>query len=205
MRTLCFLGILVLSLITAQFASAASISTGMADWQLVGVPDNAPGSFTLDASAPVITAHPAWNSSLVGGGVKWIGPTADADTVGREGNYIYQLSLALPAGTYALNATFTADNMVSSFKLNGTELLAAPQTDPWSFQQTFSVAGQGTTPLILSVVVANATYSGPIDGNPTGLIVSGEVAAVPLPAAAWTGLSMLGGLGFVRVLRRRAA
>jgi len=202
MRTIGFLGVLVLSLVTAQIAGAASVSTGMADWQLVELPAGAPGTI---GTAPVITTpNGAWNNSLAVGGVKWIGPTKDANLVGLEGTYKYELSLVLPAGTYALNAAFTSDNMVASFKLNGIELLPAPQTDTYSFKKTFNVAGQGTSPLTLDVEVINSPLGGSAS-NPTGLIVSGNVTAVPLPAAAWAGMGLLGALGSFKVLRRRAA
>jgi len=206
-RLLSIAGVLALSLALVGTASAdaVSISTGIADWQVAAIPDGAPGDL---GPAHVIASHPGWNHTLEVGNVSWIGASEDGASRGLAGDYVYELSMELAPGTYNLAAAFTSDNFTTSFKLNGAELLAAPQSDPYSFQSTFTVTDQtSTTPLNLQVVVHNDTYSvGMSLDNPTGLIVSGEVVAVPvpLPAAALAGLALLGSLGAMKTLRRKA-
>jgi hypothetical protein len=210
-------------------AASVDISTGSADWRLVSVPVGAPVPVSVDASgfvpgpdnvvtfpgdayavdyvAPLLTSpHAGWNNSL-NGVADWIGATTDGASKGIYGWYVYELSISPVAdGPYLVAAQFTSDNMVTSITLNGTPLTFDAQNGVYSFQNIFNVGGQSNVvdPLVLQVVVYNEfEVSGTTNtNNPTGLILAGDVTLVPLPAAAWAGLALLGGLGVKRRFAR---
>lgn len=227
--TTVFASLVAFVFVASVQAASVDISTGTANWRLVSVPVGAPVPVSVDASgfvpgpdnvvtfpgdafavdyvAPVLAApHAGWNHSLEGV-ADWIGATTDGAGKGIYGWYVYELSISPVAdGLYEVAAQFTSDNLVTSITLNGSPLAFDAQNGVYSFQNIFNVGGQGnvTDPLVLQVIVYNEfEVSGKTStNNPTGLILAGDVTLVPLPAAVWAGLALLGGLGIKRRLTR---
>lgn len=72
------------------------------------------------------------------------------------------------------------------------------------FSSPLSITIPSLPPITYSIVEADGGTPGRMVlqavGNST---IEGSISAIPLPAAAWAGLSMLGGLGFFGAVRRR--
>jgi hypothetical protein len=150
-------------------------------------------------------------------GLSWISALSNGASNGLYGLYTYELTLSsLAPGTYEIGGKFTSDNLVDSFKVNGVELLTSyvgpTQT---SFRNVYTVpANVASAPVTLTIRVYNestvAGVAGPFGAyptgpnapggstNPTGFILDGQAVLVPLPAAAWAGIALLGLGGVVR-------
>lgn len=170
-------------------------------------------------NAVSIAPNGAWTggTSLISEGASWISALSNGATNGLYGLYTYELTLsALAPGTYEIGGKFTSDNLVDSFKVNGVELLTgyAGPTEQ-SFKNVYTVpANVASAPVTLTIRVYNestvAGVMGPFGAypvgpnapggstNPTGFILSGNAVLVPLPAAAWAGIALLGVGGVIR-------
>lgn len=177
-------------------------------------------------SAVSIAPNGAWTggTSLISEGARWISALSNGASSGLYGLYTYELTLnSLAPGTYEIGGKFTSDNLVDSFKVNGVELLTGfAGATQQSFKNTYTVpANVASAPVTLTIRVYNeSTVSGVISNalwnsvsqlayptgpnaptstsNPTGFILSGEAVLVPVPAAAWAGLALLGVGGAIR-------
>lgn len=180
------------------------------------------------SAATSITANPGWVAAPAGS--SWVSALATGATQGVHGRYTYELTLTSPplqAGfQYLLSGVMSSDNLIDSFKVNGVEQLTG-NVGPtvYSFQTLWTVPSSSAVAPLISITVYNEAKYGPAgtppldpfglpydDGvnpiggtdNPTGLLVSGTATLVPLPAAVWAGLVLLGGLGVKQVRRSRA-
>lgn len=224
-----------------QTAQADSISTGVADWKLVsidsfyndanpGSPISVPGAGNVGSSAPVIAPNGAWGATSAiasdDADAKWIGATTNGANEGVWGWYTFELTLnALTPGVYTIEGSYSADNMVDSFQINGVEMVTGlPVASPsaiYGFNFTYDFATVANAPITITARVYNESVVSPFQGypagptavdavnNPLGFILAGEVdrsfapaTAAPLPASALGGVVMLAGLGVSRIRRR---
>lgn len=221
-------------------AHADSISTGVADWTLVsiqslGAPPYIPGAATQGHSALPITPHSAWGSTAaiaaLDPAAQWIGASSDGAQHAVWGWYTFELKLTdITPGQYTIFGSYSADNMVDSFKINGVEMVSGiPVASPspiYGFNFTYDFATLANAPITITARVYNesdhtppqfANYpTGPSGAdsieNPLGFILAGEInrvsnapSAVPTPAAALGGLALLPILAVSQLRRRRAA
>ena len=139
-------------------------------------------NFTGDATTLTFTAV---NVSAV---ANWSASTG-SDAFGADGGGLYDIKIDFPPppGTFA--AKFTAGESViidiggAGITPNHFVSLSAPQGDNGVHYSAAHVQGVGST------------------GQGSGWVGPGVV--VPLPAAAWMGMSLLGGVGGVGFFRRR--
>ncbi len=204
MRNLLFAMAAVAMVTVSASANSVNISTGVADWTVNQAP-----------AVVISPTHPAWNTTLVAAGAKWIGVNNVNYGTVPDGTYVYSTALNLDPGVYELDAKFSSDNAITKIMLgnvtlfeasvvNGGEGLAIPN-NVYSFKYIFAVSGAANSPSALEFTVFNGLPQGTPADNPSGLIVAGTVTAVPVPAAAWAGMALLGGLGAIRAIRRRVA
>ena len=181
---------------TGTQAATVNISTGVATYGLIG-----PNS--LSTTAATITPHNNWAS----GSGTWIGvPGTNANTTSNDvGTYVftYLFNLATEAevNSALISGTIGSDNG-SQIQLNTGAANNTGAGYQASQLKTFTVTtgfllGQNA----LKIIVDNANCGGCT--NPMGLLITGTLSAVPLPAAAWLFGSAL--LGLVVVARRKAA
>jgi hypothetical protein len=105
---------------------------------------------------------------------------------------LYELSFDL-AGNHRNNAL---EQVIVEVNLGGllSESFSLAKNDPFTtFTRQFSVAGP---------TVVNLSFEG-VGGDNIGMLLDNvAVTVVPLPAAAWAGLAMIGGIAVRRKLRR---
>jgi len=198
--------IAVMSLASA--AGAVTLSTGVGtlgssetNWQLISSPPGSP-SLTIVSSAQDYAG--AWVAAPAGS--NWITPYAGGGTTATgeapAGAYDYSLTFGNPGGSVAIQ--WSSDNG-ATFSLNGN-LLSSTGSAGYGSLVSFLIPAalfQGSN--VFEVVVQNDPFDGP---NPTGLLVSADVSAVPLPAALplfASGISALGLLGWRRKKRKPVA
>jgi hypothetical protein len=177
------------------------------------------------SNAMSIAPNSNWTggTSLINAGASWVSALTNGASSGLYGLYTYELTLnTIAPGTYEIGGKFTSDNLVDSFKVNGVELLSAfSGPTEKSFKNVFTVpANVASAPITLTIRVYNeSTVGGVISdaswnlnnqaypvgpnapgstSNPTGFILSGEAVLVPVPAAAWAGIALLGVGGAIR-------
>jgi hypothetical protein len=170
-----------------------------------------------NSAAILASPNGAWTGGapLIAEGAKWISALSSGASAGMFGLYTYQLTLTLAPGTYEITGRFTSDNLVESLMINGSEKLTgyAGATET-SFRTNYTVpASNASSPIVITAVVYNAgnfasvgpfgarpgsSFSSTATNNPTGFILSGEAVLVPVPAAAWAGLALLGVGGAIR-------
>jgi hypothetical protein len=198
---------------TASAGTVHNLVTG--DGIAIGVADT---SWSLiapnDASATpyVVQGHPNWRNASEFGSARWLSPADSGTTDVADGDWVYSLALNLEAGVWEFTGDYSSDNIVTEIRLvNGsTDTLVGPIVPQGSnspdeqFQTVVDLNKQTVVSadgdFRLEFVVHNTQNFG---GSPSGLIVNGNAALVPLPAAAWGGLALLGGMGGMAGLRRR--
>lgn len=190
-------------------------------------------SYTADAGVqnvsavlvnPINAAWTAQNDPRLTG-AKWISANANSGTGTIEPmfvKYVYQNSFSV-AGLNTLDFTFAADNFVDTITLSANADGSSPfasWTNPtlplgdlstkgkiWGFElnqvQNLVSNGSGTIYLTATTYNFDTALNGIYNPGPNGFIMAVDAAPVPLPAAAWAGLSVLGGLGVARRLRRK--
>jgi hypothetical protein len=198
-----------------KFVSYNDLGSGPGVSDAVRVATN---SATGNSAAILASPNAGWTGGapLVADGAKWISALSTGATTGMFGLYTYELELNLAPGSYQIDGRFTSDNLVESLVINGTEKLtgyAGPSV--FSFQSNFVVPTTVTSaPIVIRAVVYNTgdfasvgqwgdrpVFTGTSatgTSNPTGFILSGEAVIIPLPAAAWAGIALLGVGGIVR-------
>jgi hypothetical protein len=197
-----------------KFISYNDLGSGPAAGNQVRVDTN---NAANSAAAILASPNAGWTGGtpLIADGAKWISALSTGASTGMFGLYTYELTLNLAPGSYEIDGRFTSDNLVESITINGTEKLtgyAGPTV--FSFQSNFVVPTTvASAPIVIRAVVYNtASFAtdGPFGarptfnadptgtGNPTGFILSGEAVIIPLPAAAWAGIALLGVGGIVR-------
>jgi hypothetical protein len=193
--------IAVMSLASA--AGAVTLSTGVGSlgnpepiWTLTSSPPGSSTNLTIVSGAQdypgvwvVAPAGSNWITPYSGGGAT---ATGDAPV----GQYIYSLNFANPLT--AVPVQWSSDNG-AEFYLNNNLLSTVGSTDFGTLLSFLIPAADFEDSNTFQVKVQNV----PCDGcsNPTGLLVSADVPAVPLPAALplfATGLGALGLLGWRR-------
>jgi hypothetical protein len=228
MRKYCllFVAAAIATLTITSAASASSIydlSTGIdvldpndgdpdrdAGWQVIDVPSVDPNNASAPYAAYVIEPNTAWTPVGQFAGTvapaEWISAGPDYANAGYDGQYVYELSFAVTPGRYLIAGEFNSDNGVSEIAVNGDSIFSS-SVERGEFQSTmFIPAGASGSAsggnLIMRVVTENLS-SPDVGENPTGFILSGTATLVPLPAAAWGGLALLGGMGGVAGVRRK--
>lgn len=224
-------------------ASAASITTGVANWKFVGfstfptsansgaVYTNTVAAAAAQGTAPAITRNGAWvtEASVGSDSPRWISALTNGATNGIHGLYTFELTLTSPplaAGTHQITGTFTSDNLVESFTVNGVEILNAyvgPTEQSYKFTYTLPTTNAGTPITLRARVYNEAVYAGGLtptgpfgaypqgvtaqnsSSNPVGFILSGKATIVPLPPAVFGGMALLGVMGIGRIRRARGA
>lgn len=188
------------------------------------------GLFVSHASAATVVFEDDFNTEHGGTGVlnynafaKWTvsGGTVDligngyfdfqpgyglyVDMDGSTGNAgkLTSIDLNLAAGTYVLSFDLAGNHRNSAVESVDvqvnlgallTDTISLARNDPFTtFTRQFTVAAPS---------VVNLSFEGAGGDNIGMLLDNVEVAVVPLPAAAWLGLSLMGGIGAVRKLRR---
>ena len=192
----------------ASAAGAVTLSTGVGtlgssetNWQLTSSPPGSP-SLTIVSSAQDYPG--AWVVAPLGS--NWITPYAGGGTTATgeapAGAYEYSLNFANPLGSVAIQ--WSSDNG-ATFSLNGNPLSSTGSTGYGSLVSFLIPAALFQGSNVFEVVVQNDPFDGP---NPTGLLVSADVSAVPLPAALplfASGIGALGLLGWRRKKRKPVA
>jgi PEP-CTERM motif len=194
--------IAVMSLASA--AGAVTLGTGVGslgspepNWALT----SSPGSTSLTIVSGAQDYPGAW--VVAPAGSNWITPYAGGGTTATSeapvGEYDYSLTFSNPMGSVAVQ--WSSDNGAEFF-LNNVSL------------STVGPTGYGS---LASFLIPAATFLGsntflvkvqndPCDcNNPTGLLVSADVAATPLPSALPLFASGLGALGLLGWRRKRKA
>jgi hypothetical protein len=214
MRSLCSAALLVTMIATGASASSVhqlitgeGVAVGATDpaWTLIDP--------TGDPATPfVVTGHSNWRDASDFGSAEWLSPAETATTAVADGDWVYSLTLHLEAGTWTFDGDYSSDNIVKEIRLvNGTsETLVGPIVPQGSSnpdEQFRSVVELDEQTVIaadgefqLQFVVHNTENYG---GSPSGLIVNGTATMAPVPAAAWGGLALFGGLGGVAGLKRK--
>jgi hypothetical protein len=176
--------------------------------------------------------HPLWTAQndgrLAGVNSKWISSNVGSGVGSTDPmytKYIYYGSFSV-ASASSLSLTFAADNFVDVLTLstgpNGTGAILDLWTNPtlplgdlstngkvWGFRlgnlQNRLVNGSGTVYVTAVTYNFDTAYNVPFNPGPNGFIMAVDATPVPVPvpAAAWGGLSLLGSLGLARQLRRR--
>jgi predicted ribosomally synthesized peptide with SipW-like signal peptide len=160
--------------------TTTSLSTGVADWQVVASPDGTTGA------AQVVTAHPAWYPNVnpddpdVPGDcdAEWITPYGgDGETDQPAGSYVYELTFVAPATTSAdnpctLSGALATDN-TGQLLLDGVQIAGLGNANPADFQDPTSYSATVTTPgtHTLRAEVTNTPSPSGDPANPTGLFV----------------------------------
>lgn len=172
------------------FASAATISTGVANWKFAGFTalPLSPNSGTLysdtiaatGSNAVSIAPNGAWVTPATVGsttGLKWISALSNGASQGLYGLYEYELKLTAPPlapGTYQISGKFTSDNLVDSFKINGNEVLTSyvgPTQSSYQFVYSLPVTTAGTDITLRARIYNESTEDGvigPFGAYPTG-------------------------------------
>jgi hypothetical protein len=156
------------------------LTTGKAGWNLVSAPPN--GGYTLGA-APVVTPHPAWTVPLEDG-AQWLGNIAGNAAIGE---YVYELPFRLGAVVSSSDGQMTvrADEY-GTIWLNDTQIGDLPEgIASWFNGSSGAVVQLASYAHLLrpgenklTVKVTNPSHPGTtvdIDGNPTGLLVTGSL------------------------------
>ncbi len=190
----------VITPLNSNWASPSAIGTG-AQW--IGVqasngsygyadePPESPGVYTFTTTLSLVPP-PAAATSVV------LDFTFSAD------NWLNGLSVSSAGYTYTVDsATLIALQSQNPPNLDGNNIYA------FSYVFNLTNAGAFTSPVTITAIVQN--WGGPESAddpnNPVGFIAAGsltyQTAAVPLPAAAGVGFSMLAGFGALLGLRRR--
>jgi hypothetical protein len=182
------------------------------------------------AAVVVNPINPAWtaqNDPRLGAvGAKWISADVTSGTGTNDPmftKYVYKGSFTVSQAS-TLSLTFAADNFVDSLILStgagGTGTILDNWTNPtgtlgdlstngkiWGFKlenvQSKLSNGTGTIFITANTFNFDTALNQPYNPGPNGFIMAVDAAAVPLPAAVWGGLSLLGGLGLARRLRRK--
>jgi hypothetical protein len=173
-------------------------TVGDPHYTLISVPV---GSTTDTRIRDASSGYPMWQ--YVGDNLtsRWIGPNNDAYFSGPVGDYIYRTTFNL-AGFDPSRANITGrwstDNFGRQMLLNGIDTGNVNNAE-FSVWTAFSitsgfVAGSNT----LDFVVENIS-------GPTAVRVEMTGTTVPLPAAAWCGMALLGIMGIIRYCRRKYA
>ncbi|WP_254824344.1 SipW-dependent-type signal peptide-containing protein [Haloglomus halophilum] len=160
--------------------STTSLSTGVADWQVLASPDGTTGA------AQAISAHPAWYPNVNPNDpdvpaecdAEWVNPYGgDGQTDQPAGSYVYELTFVAPATTSAANpctlsGTLATDN-TGRLLLDGVQIAGLGNANPADFQDPTSYSAAVTTPgthTLRAEVENNPSPSGE-PANPTGLFV----------------------------------
>ena len=198
----------IVAMSLASAAGAVTLSTGVGslgsaepNWTLTSSPPGSP-SLTIVSSAQDYPG--AWVVAPLGS--NWITPYAGGGTTATgeapAGAYEYSLNFANPLGSVAIQ--WSSDNG-ATFSLNGNLLSSTGSTGYGSLVSFLIPAALFQGSNVFEVVVQNDPFDGP---NPTGLLVSADVSAVPLPAALplfASGIGALGLLGWRRKKRKPVA
>lgn len=218
-------------LLASSLASAGAVlTTGIADWKFKSfspLTGSAGVASSPNTSAVAIVGNSAWAApsavdvASTPGVPSWISATANGATNGFFGLYEYELTLTgLAPGLYEISGKFTSDNLVDSFKINGSEKLTGfvgPTEQSYKFVYSVpaNATGSANPDLTITVRIYNESTTGPnfisnaswntgnlaypvgpnaanSTTNPTGFILDGSAVIIPLPAAAWAGLALLG-------------
>lgn len=220
-RGKCLLAAALLALLPLPAVRADSITTGVANWQITSVdalgsfsPGSVPGAVaTPGAAVSIGNGSPYWGSTsaiqALDSNAQWISAATSGATDGVWGWYTYSLTLnPSPAGEYQISGTYSSDNMVDSFLINGTQMITSSPTaspsDIYGFNYVYNVLGTTPSPITLTVRVYNESTSTPPtnspeynpnvnypsgvsdpngDSNPTGFILAGDITYVG-PAAS---------------------
>ena len=169
----------------------------------------------------------SWNSGTGTGYTGDVNGTqyvyTDTFTLGDLGTNGLTLSGTFLTDNYATGVTLTMNGNPVAVTLTPDDPQSVLPPDPTEFGYHYAVdvsalgAFDGSAQFVLSVATVNS-YADPANLNagtnpgPTGFEFSGVATtdtlrggapAVPLPDAAWMGMSLIGGLGGLKVLRKR--
>lgn len=160
--------------------STTSLSTGVADWEVVTSPDGTTGA------AQAITAHPNWYPNVNPNDpdvpedcdAGWVNPYGGSGQTDQPaGSYVYELTFVAPATTSTenpcmLSGALATDN-TGRLLLDGVQLAGLGNANPADFQDPTSYSAAVTTPgthTLRAEVTNNPSPSGD-PANPTGLFV----------------------------------
>lgn len=168
-----------------------------AGWMVTAVPSTDPNGVSTPYDAYVISPHAQWQNVAQWPGTAepamWVSADPDYASTGYDGQYVYELVWTVAPGTYRIAGEFNSDNGVSQITINGA-LILEDVVERGDFRATAMIpsdtSGSDDNGLLrMRVVTENLDSDGT---NPTGFIFSGTATAMPLPAAAWAGLVLLG-------------
>ena len=194
-------------------ATTVDVSTGRGsgpldgNW-LVGGPGivNSLNQSTIRAATIPVGVASVWVGGATNSGIngaRWITPASPGTATQPFGLYVYStvfnLSNIGQLSDILLSGTFWADNQVFSIMLNEAPIYFASTFDPLA--QEFRGGGTsfgassnfrvGANRLVFSVLQGPGN-----EGNPTGLLVSAAVTAVPEPGTWLLMLLGFGAIGF---------
>jgi len=188
----------------AQASTVLELDTGVATWTV-----------SEGGAAPTATKNVGfsylpgvWTDEV---DARWIMPKAGLYRPGGI-NYIFTTEFVVDPGMYQLAGEFSADNIVVDILFNGVSIGGDYPITPNEHDREYLFAHDldvmTTTPSSLSFVVYNEDFTNP--RNPVGLVFDGQLemvqapVPVPLPAAAWGGMGLMGLIAVGRKLRRKA-
>lgn len=218
---------------TAAHANTVNLDTfNGSGWTVTRVLSGGESNTTAvsDQAVAEVANNPGWNV-LADSNAKWVSWSSGTGT-GYTGDvngtsYIYSKTFTLGdfsgSGAFSLSGTFLTDNYATDVSLTiggapvpvtltGTVVPPTPTEFGYRYSVDVDSASSFTSPetFVLTITTVNSyadagNLANQTNPGPTGLAFSGvaSASAVPTPDAALAGLSLLGGLGGMSVLRKR--